>query len=296
MRIAVTGATGLVGSTLSESLQSDGHEVVAVVRRNAQPNQIQWDPAAGQLKAEDLAGIDVVVHLAGENIAKGRWNAEKKRRIRDSRVQGTRLMSTTLAGLEEKPKAYIVASAIGYYGDQQSTPQNESAPAGSDFLADVCREWEEASEPARDAGIRTVNTRIGVVLSTEGGALEAMLTPFRMGVGGIVGSGSQVWSWISIQDVVGAIRHIMDHEDLDGPVNLTSPNPSTNAEFTKTLGHVLGRPTILPMPAFAARLLLGEMADALLLSSSCVVPEKLLQSGYEFQHEHLEAALHALLK
>ena len=296
MRTAITGASGLVGSALRRHLQDDGHEVISIGRNASGENQISWDPAAGKIDAAALEGVQAVVHLAGENVAQGRWTEEKKRRIRESRVRGTQLISETLASLQQRPEVLVSASAIGYYGDFRQDPVTESSEPGEGFLADVCQAWEAASQPAKDAGIRTVNARIGVVLSKQGGALQAMLTPFKMCAGGIVGSGRQVWSWISLRDVVRAICHVIQTPTLEGPVNLTAPRASTNAEFTKALGHVLGRPTILPMPAFAARLLLGEMADALLLASSTVLPEKLLDSGYEFQHEDLEATLRALLK
>ena len=296
MRVAITGASGLVGTALSEVLVDAGHEVVPVTRSPAREGQIHWQPSEGTINAASFEGIEAVVHLAGENIAEGRWNVAKKKRIRDSRVNGTRLLAKTLAELAGKPKVFVSASAIGYYGDQRPEPVDENSGRGEGFLADVCEAWEEASKPAKDAGIRTVNVRIGVVLSKNGGALQKMLTPFKMCAGGIIGSGQQVWSWVSIHDVVGAIVHAIENESVQGPMNATSPNASTNAEFTKALGHVLGRPTIIPMPAFAAKLALGEMAEALLLASSRVRPLKLQETGYQFKHEHLEATLRALLK
>jgi len=296
MKVAVTGASGLVGSALTKQLVADGHEVVPVTRGKASEGAITWNPSKGEIDAGAFEGIDAVVHLAGENIAEGRWNVAKKQRIRDSRVKGTTLLSQTLAGLEKKPAVFVSASAIGFYGDQRPEPVDEQAGVGEGFLADVCQAWEEASQPAKDAGIRTVNIRIGVVLSKDGGALEKMLFPFKMCAGGIVGSGKQVWSWISIDDLVGAIIHAIETESISGPMNATAPNASTNAEFTKSLAHVLGRPAIVPLPAFAAKIVLGEMAEALLLSSSRVLPQKLEETGYQFKHEHLEAALRALLK
>lgn len=296
MKVAITGASGLVGTALTKSLEADDVTVVAVTRRPKKDDDIVWSPIEGKIDTDAFEGLDVVVHLAGENIAGGRWNSAMKQRIRESRVKGTDLLCRTLAELQSKPKVLVSASAIGYYGDQRPEPVDETAGIGQGFLADVCHAWEDACKPARDAGIRTVNPRIGVVLSKHGGALEKMLFPFKMCAGGIIGNGKQVWSWVSIDDVVGGIRHAIDNESVQGPVNLTAPNASTNAEFTKALGHVLGRPTIVPLPAFAAKLILGEMADALLLSSSRVLPKKLQDTGYQFRHESLEPALREVLK
>jgi len=296
MKVAITGASGLVGTELTKQLTQDGHDVVAITRGGGGDGKIHWNPSEGQLDCASLEGFVAVVHLAGENIAKGRWNVAKKQRILESRTKSTELLSRTLAGLNQKPKVLVSASAIGFYGDQRPETVDESAGRGTGFLADVCDDWEKATKAAVDAEIRTVNMRIGVVLSKHGGALQAMLFPFKMGGGGIVGSGNQVWSWVSIHDVVGAIQHAINDESIRGPINATSPNASTNKEFTKALGHVLGRPTIIPMPAFLAKILLGEMAEALLLSSSRVLPKKLLDTGYQFQHEDLEATLRALLK
>jgi uncharacterized protein (TIGR01777 family) len=242
-----------------------------------------------------LEGLDAVVHLAGENIAEGSWTAEKKARIRDSRVKGTRLVSKALAGLNQKPRVLVCASAIGFYGDRGAEILTEQSPAGSGFLADVCQEWEAATEPAAQAGIRVVNMRIGIVLTPRGGALQKMLLPFKFGVGGVMGDGRQYWSWVSIDDVIGAIYHAITNDALSGPVNAVAPRAATNAEFTKTLGRVLSRPTLFPMPAFLARLALGEMADALLLASTRVEPARLLNSGYSFRHADLEGALRFLL-
>jgi uncharacterized protein (TIGR01777 family) len=296
MRIAVTGSSGLIGQALSRKLKDEGHEVLPVVRQRRDDGTIHWDPSNEQMSADKLEQLDALIHLAGENIAQRRWSEAQKQRILDSRVTGTRFISETLAGLSSKPKVFVSASAIGYYGDHRELPVDESSDTGEGFLAEVCRSWEAACKPARDAGIRTVNPRIGVVLSKRGGALAKMLPPFRMCVGGVIGNGKQVWSWVSINDVVGAIVHAIEHDSIHGPLNVTSPDACTNAEFTKALGHVLGRPTIVPLPAFAARLALGEMADALLLSSCRVIPGKLAETGYEFRHPHLEACLRALLK
>ncbi len=294
MKVIVTGATGLVGSALVERLTAAGHTALSLGRGKS--NDLRWDPAAGQLDPAAVAGADAVVHLAGENIAGARWNAEVKRRIRDSRVQGTELLSRTLAALDPKPKVLVSASAIGYYGDRGDEKLDEQARPGSGFLPDVCREWEEATEPARLAGLRVVNLRIGIVLSKDGGALAKMLLPFRLGGGGRVGSGRQYWSWISLDDLIGAIVYAVETPSLSGAVNAVAPQPATNLEFTKTLGRVLRRPTIMPLPGFAARIMLGEMADSLLLASARVLPARLQNSGYPFVHRELESALRSVLK
>ena len=296
MRIAISGASGLVGTALTKRLQNMGHDVVPMVRGPASDDTIHWNPKSGRIDAKMLADVDAVVHLAGESIAEGRWNAAKKKRIRESRVEGTRLIAETLSKLERKPQVFVCASAIGYYGDGRHEELVEDAAAGDDFLAEVCQAWEAACQPARDAGIRTVNARFGVILSPDGGALAKMLPPFKMGLGGVVGSGRQVWSWISLNDTIGALVHAIENEAVEGALNVTAPHASTNAEFTKALGHVLGRPTLIPLPAFAARLALGEMADALLLASARVIPAKLQQTGYQFEHELIEPALRDLLR
>ncbi|HUQ72149.1 MAG TPA: TIGR01777 family oxidoreductase [Planctomycetaceae bacterium] len=296
MKVLITGATGLVGKSLIPLLTTSGHETYRLVRTAPSgPNDIPWNPDQGEIRAAPLEGLDAVVHLAGENIAGARWSAAVKRRLRDSRIQTTKLLCETLAGLTNKPKTLVCASAIGYYGDRGSAELTEASPAGEGFLADLCRDWEASCEPARQAGIRVVNLRIGVVLSPQGGALSKMLLPFQLGGGGVLGSGSQYWSWIAIDDLVGAIHHCLLRDDVVGPVNATAPEPATNREFTKTLGAVLHRPTILPMPAFAARLALGEMADALLLSSARVLPRRLMETGYEFRCPTLESALKHVL-
>jgi uncharacterized protein len=241
-------------------------------------------------------GLDAVVHLAGEPIA-GRWTGKKKQRIRDSRLNGTRQLCKTLANLKRPPRVLVSASAIGYYGNRGTEPLHEDSPAGTGFLADVCRGWEAATGPAAEAGIRVVNLRFGIVLSGDGGALAKMLLPFRMGVGGIVGDGRQFWSWVAIEDVIGAIQHTLSTEWAHGPMNVVSPNAVTNQEFTKTLGRVLRRPTIFPMPGLAARVVFGEMAEALLLASARVQPIRLEGSGYRFRFPALETALrHLVLK
>ena len=293
MHIAVTGSSGLLGSALVSFLAGGGHRLTRLVRSSATAGaaEIEWNPQAGRLEAGSLEGLDGFVHLAGENIAAGRWTAGQKARIRDSRINSTRLLSETLATLSRPPKVLVCASAIGFYGDRGADLMSEDSPAGSGFLAEVCEAWEAASQPARDAGIRTVLLRIGVVLSPAGGALARMLLPFRLGAGGVIGSGDQYWSWIGLDDVVGAIHHALIHEALEGAVNAVAPQPVTNRIFTTTLGTVLGRPTFVPLPGFAARLALGEMADALLLASTRVEPARLLASGYSFRQPELEGAL-----
>jgi uncharacterized protein (TIGR01777 family) len=281
MQILISGSSGLIGSALKVDLEANGHEIVALPRTFDDPI--------------DFTGVDAFVHLAGESIATGRWTAEKKRKIKESRIKGTAQLAKQISLSEEKPSVFICASAIGYYGDREEEKLDESSDMGSGFLPEVCKEWEDASQPVEDAGIRTVRLRTGIVLSSEGGALQKMSTPFKMGGGGILGSGAQYMSWISLDDEVAIIRYLIDNSNIRGPVNLVSPNAVTNKEFTKTLGTVLKRPPILPMPAFAARLLFGEMADALLLSSARVYPQKLLQSGYEFKYPTLEPALRSIL-
>lgn len=302
MKIIVSGASGLIGRALVASLLTQGHQVTTLVRRESQHdaradvNAVAWNPATGELEAARLVGHDALVHLAGESIAEGRWTDEKKRRIRASRIDSTRLLAETLAQLQTRPRTFVCASAIGYYGDRGAEVLTEASAPGADFLAHVCRDWEAATEPARAAGIRTVNLRFGVVLSAAGGALAKMLMPFKLGVGGRVGSGKQYMSWIALADAVGAIEHALLNETLSGPVNVVAPQPVTNSEFTHALGHALGRPTLLPVPAFGLRLALGEMADALLLSSARVEPAQLKSAGYEFKYPQLDAALRDVLK
>lgn len=297
MRVLVSGTNGLVGMALVPTLTRSGHTVVRLVRTTPQPGQtdVPWDPTTGRIGTPALEHLDAVVHLAGENIATGRWNAAKKARIRDSRVHGTRLLCDALAQLVHPPKVLISASAIGYYGDRGAQMLRETSTPGSGFLAEVCQAWEAATAPAVARGIRVVHLRLGMILSTVGGALATMLRPFRFGLGGVVGSGQQYISWITLQDVVDVIQHGLTTDTLHGPVNAVAPEAVTNATFTHTLGAVLRRPTRFPLPAFVARALFGEMADALLLSSLRVVPAQLQASGYPFTHPDLAMALRALL-
>jgi hypothetical protein len=296
-RVALTGASGLVGSALAAYLSTGGHRVVRLVRRDPDPGaaEIGWDPASGRIDRAGLEGLDAVVHLAGENIASGRWNEARKRRIRESRVRGTRLLAEALASLERPPRVLVSASAIGFYGDRGDERLLEESASGTGFLPEVCREWEAATGAAEDRGVRVVHLRIGIVLSPAGGALRAMLLPFRLGLGGKIGSGRQFLSWISLDDLVGAIHHSIETESLRGAVNAVAPHPVTNGEFTRTLGRVLRRPTVLRVPAFAARLALGEMAQDLLLASMHAEPGRLAATGYRFRDPDLEGALRHLL-
>ena len=291
-RIAVTGASGLVGSALRAFLSTAGQEVLPVVRRQpAEAGEIAWDPTAGTTEPAAWDGVDAVVHLAGENIAAGRWNDERKRRIRDSRVRGTRLVAETLAGLERPPRVLVCASAIGYYGDRGDEIVDEDSPAGEGFLAEVCREWEQASEAAERAGIRVVRVRIGVVLSARGGALKKMLPIFRAGLGGVLGSGDQLMSWIALDDLIGILSAALVDERMRGAVNAVAPEPASNTQFTRALGAVLRRPTLVPVPAIALRALAGEMAQQLLLASTGVKPNRLLEAGFPFRTPDLVDAL-----
>lgn len=297
MKFAITGSSGLVGSELIPFLQSIGREVFRVVRRPAAISEAEifWDPVEGRLDTSLLDGFYGVVHLGGVNIADGRWSEKRKAEIRDSRVNSTRFLCESLAKMAKPPKVLVCASAVGFYGDRGDQLMTEESDAGKGFLADVCSQWEAATSAAADHGIRVVNLRIGVVLSPDGGALAKMLMPFWLGVGGVIGSGKQFMSWISINDVVGAINHSLMTESLAGPVNAVAPNPVTNHAFTKAMGKVLRRPTLLPMPGFGARMAFGEMADELLLASTRVEPARLLETKYPFRHPEIEKALRYLL-
>jgi uncharacterized protein len=297
MRILVTGSTGLVGSDLVPFLTTGGHRVVRLVRAPiaSGEEEVFWEPTRGQFDSSQLEGLDAVVHLAGENIAGRRWNGAQKARIRDSRVKGTRLLCETLARLPRPPRMLVTASAIGIYGERGDAWLSEASTSGDGFLAEVCRDWEAATEPAAAAGIRVVSLRFGIILSPKGGALAKMLTPFRLGMGGRIGSGRQWMSWIAIDDVLGVICHALATDSLHGPVNAVAPDPVTNHEFTKTLGRVLRRPSLVPMPGFMARLGFGEMANELLLASMRVESRVLLESKYDCLYGYLEGALGHLL-
>src|SRR5688572_2690270 len=289
MKILISGSHGLVGSALAKSLTTHGHEVIRLVRRarTVGAPEIEWQPDKGLIEREQIEGIDAVVHLAGENIAEGRWTSDKKRAIRDSRVKGTALLSETLATLKQPPAVFVSASAIGYYGNRGDELLPETSTPGNDFLARVCQDWEKATTPASEKGIRTVLTRFGIILAENGGALAKMLTPFQMGIGGRIGNGKQWMSWIALDDVVGAIQWLIKDRFINGPVNFVAPIPVTNTEFTKTLGRVLSRPTLFPIPAFAVRLAFGEMADSLLLASQNVEPVVLKARGFAFNFARL---------
>ena len=298
MKVLVSGASGLVGAMLVPKLASAGHDVRRLVRNasRAASGDLVWNPAAGELDVAALEAFDAVVNLAGESIASGRWTARKKAEIRQSRISATNTLAKALAQLTTRPRTLVNASAIGFYGNRGDERLDETSSTGSDdFLSEVCRAWESATEPAARVGVRVVVTRFGVILSANGGALAKMLLPFKLGLGGKIGSGRQYMSWVAIDDVVGAIMHCLNDQSLRGPVNVVAPEPVTNAKYTKTLGRVLARPTIFPMPAFAARAAFGQMADELLLSGQRVEPAKLLASGYAFKYPSLEGALRHVL-
>jgi uncharacterized protein (TIGR01777 family) len=296
MKVAITGSSGLIGSSLVGALRGAGHTAIPLVRHDHPgAGEVAWDPAAGTIDAAALEGVDAVVNLAGAGIGDARWTDERKREILDSRVQGTTLLAEALAGLDRKPRVLLSASGIDYYGDTGDAVITEESPPGSGFLTDVCLQWEGAAAPAQEAGIRTVLLRTGIVQTPDGGALAKTLTPFKLGIGGRFGSGDQWWSWISIDDHVRAMLHLIE-SDVSGPANLTAPNPVTNLQYTKALGRELGRPTLLPIPMAGPRLLLGrELADTLLLASHRVVPSALEASGFEFRHPTIEQCLAAVL-
>jgi hypothetical protein len=297
--IAITGASGMLGRRLVALLTTGGHTVRRLVRSRPAPGDILWDPERGTLDAAQLEGVDAVIHLAGESIAGGRWTPERKRRILESRIRGTTLLAETLARLSARPRVLVSASAIGIYGDRGDQLIEESAPLRTSgermFVEQVGQAWEAAVEPAESAGIRVVRLRIGIVLSPEGGALPPMMRPVQFGVGGRLGSGQQFLSWIGMDDVIGAIYHAVQSEKLTGPVNATAPHPVRNADFIATLARILGRPAFFPVPAAAIRLLVGQMADELVLTGSRVLPSRLVESGYLFRHPELEGALRFVL-
>jgi uncharacterized protein len=296
MRVLISGASGLIGRALTRALVANGHEPVALVRRPAREGEVQWNPAE-PLDPAKLAGCDAVVHLAGKNIA-GYWTAKFKQEVRDSRVQGTQILAKAAGESyrrREQPRVFISASAIGYYGDRGDELLTEESAPGRGYLPDISQEWEAAANPAREAGVRVVNLRIGVVLARDGGALKSMLTPFRLGLGGRIGTGQQHWSWVSLDDVAGIIVFALQNDSLQGPVNVVSPEPARNEEFVRALGEELHRPTIFPLPAFTVRMLMGEMGEAALLGSTRVEPARLKAAGYQFRHPHLRDALRAAL-
>ncbi len=293
MRIVLSGGSGLIGVLLKPQLQSAGHELISLVRHEPRNNaEAQWDPQSGRIDAGKLKDVDAAIHLSGKNVAV-RWNAKRKAELIQSRVESTRLLCKTLAELNQPPKSLIAASAIGFYGDRGDEPLDEDSPPGVGFFPELCKEWEAATEPAREAGIRVVNLRIGVVLSTHGGALQKMFLPFRLGLGGPIGSGKQYMSWIEAGDLVRAIVFALENPNLTGPVNAVAPAPVRQREFAKTLAHVLHRPAILPMPGAAVRLLFGEMGQTILLGGARVFPKRMNEAGFSFQYSQLEDALRA---
>ena len=295
MKVVVGGSSGLIGAALVRRLQSDGHDVLRLVRRApTAPDEIEWDPVAGSIDAGAIEGVDAVVHLGGASIAGQRWDAAYKQQIRDSRVNSTRLLSETIAGLQRKPSVFLCASALGFYGDRDDEIITENMPQGSGFLADVTAEWEAATAPASSAGIRVCNMRIGVVLSKDGDLPRRMLAPFKMGLGGKLGNGKQYMSWVHIDDVVGGFMHGLDRPALEGPVNLSVPNAVTNREFTKALARAVKRPAMFKVPKFALRIAMGESAQ-FATQSTRMYPLKISQSGYRFQWEDVELALRDIL-
>lgn len=299
MKILLSGSSGLIGTELQKILKEKGHDIVRLVRQKPDgdlSDYILWDPEKFPVNITVFEDFDAVIHLAGENIAGGRWNEDRKKKIQDSRIKSTYLLSQILNKLSHKPSVFICASAVGYYGDCGNIACDEDSPNGKGFLAEVCQQWEDATYPAILAGIRTINLRFGVILSPKGGALAKMIPPFKLGLGGVLGSGNQYMSWIAIDDVIGIIQYAIDNSTLVGPINVVAPNPVTNRQFTKTLGEVLERPTFIPVPTFALHLLLGrEMADEILLSSTRALPSRLQKSKYTFIYPDLQEALYELL-
>ena len=301
MKIAVTGASGLIGSRLCTFLKNDGHQVLRLLRPQSVPEEssgadiLTWEPVAGEVNKKALEGLNAVVHLVGENVAQ-RWTEPVKKRITGSRLRSTDFLCKTLASLASPPEVLISASAIGFYGDRKEEPVDESSSRGQGFLAELCQKWEAAASPAAEAGIRVVNLRTGIVLSTAGGALAKMLPPFQLGAGGILGSGEQYMSWITMTDTMEAIKFLIQNKILRGPVNLVAPNPVTNHDFTKALGKALGRPTFCPVPAAVARMVMGDMADEMLLTGAKVLPSKLEAAGYKFRYPDIDSGLKEALE
>lgn len=295
MRVAVTGASGLIGSALCTSLREDGHDVITLVRRApTSANEVEWNPQTGNVDLDGLQGVDAIVHLAGAGVGDHRWTDEYKEEIRSSRVLGTTAIARAAAELNPQPRVLVCGSAIGYYGDRGDEPLTEASSKGTGFLSDVVADWEAAADPARHAGIRVAHARTGLVVSDKGGAWERMIKIFKLGGGGKLGSGKQVWSFISLTDEVRALRFLIDNDDLSGPVNLTAPHPVTNAEATKALAEALHRPSFLPVPAFALKAALGEFSTEV-LSSSCVLPQRLTETGFEWSAPTMDAALKQIL-
>lgn len=294
MNVLISGASGLIGTALSDYLSRQGHSVFPL-QRTLQQGPFYWHPEEGHIHLDPDTAIDVVINLNGINIGERRWNAARKQAILESRIHSTRTLANAICEMSSKPKVFISASAVGYYGDTGKEIVNENAPAGDNYLSEIAKQWEAETQIVQDAGVRTVNIRTSMVLSKSGGALEAMLLPFKLGLGGVIGSGDQLTSWISIEDECRAIEFAMNHEAITGPVNLCAPNVITNREFTQALGQALKRPTIFPMPAFMVKILFGEMGDLLLLGSVGVHPQKLLEAGFEFSHPNIATALEAVL-
>jgi len=295
MRILITGHTGFVGGALAEALRGEGHAVLGLTRRPRGPDDLPWDPAGGVLDPAPLEGLDAAVHLAGESVSEGRWTPARKAAIRNSRTEGTGLLARTLAGLERRPAVLLSASAVGYYGDTGDRTATEADPPGSDFLADVAREWEAATGPAQEAGIRVCTMRIGIVLARGGGVLGKLAPLMQWGLGGPLGNGKQWMSWITRADLIRAMRFLLDRDALSGPFNMVGPAPATNADLTRALARVMRRPAILPAPAFALRFMFGEMADAVILQNAKVLPARLQEAGFAWRHPKLDVALRAAL-
>jgi uncharacterized protein (TIGR01777 family) len=300
MKILISGSSGQVGSALIPALARQRHEVWRLLRLKEKPaldpRVILWDPTLGALESQALEGFDAVVHLGGLNLASARWNEDFKKQAWDSRVESTRLLAQTLASLKQPPKVFLCASAVGIYGDRGLEELDEYSSLGSDFLAQLCKAWEEASQPAASKGIRVIHARFGMILSKNGGAIARMILPFKLGLGGRIGSGKQIISWIALPDLVAALLFLLEKEDIEGAYNLVTANPVSNYNFTRALGRAVARPTIFPMPAFAARLVLGEMADALLLASQKVIPKRLKEAGFKFKLPYIGEALGRVLE